>query len=684
VTPSPGARRVVRGAEVALAFAAGIAAFALIAVALAVVEADVFAAVLGGACVAAVIVIARRWGVAYAVPPAMAALLAFDWYQFPPTHAEEFPSSGNLANLVVYLAVSVLVGELAASAARRAETSEGEAARLAHEQAALRRVATLVARGVPASEVFAAVAHEAGEVLGVDATHLGRLDPDGASVAVGAWSRTGEHIPLGTRLSTDGQSVSAMVAQTGRPARMDSYDDAAGVIAGQIRGLGIRASVGFPITVDGRLWGLLVASTKEAAPLPADTESRLAAFTELVATALSNTEAREEVHRLADEQAALRRVATVVAREAPPAEVFAAVAEEVARLLEADDVLIERYEADGTLTIVADRSGSAAEGPALTGLPIEGHNVSSEVYRTGRSARIDDYAKATGAVAAAARDAGIRSAIGTPIIVDERLWGVVVVATRRADPLPAWIELRIAEFTELVATAISNVEARAELAESRARLVAAADQERRRVVRDLHDGAQQRLVHTVITLKLARHALERGDDALDHVTAALDNAEQTTAELRELAHGILPAALTRGGLHAGVEALAARMPVPVDNDVSVGRLPATVEATAYFIVAEALTNIAKHAKAGHAAVEAHLDHGTLCLRVRDDGVGGVRLDGSGLVGLRDRLAVVDGSLSVECPVEGGTLVGAEIPLAGHDPSDRGRTTRPRDRGRAGV
>jgi signal transduction histidine kinase len=126
------------------------------------------------------------------------------------------------------------------------------------------------------------------------------------------------------------------------------------------------------------------------------------------------------------------------------------------------------------------------------------------------------------------------------------------------------------------------------------------------------------------------------------------------------------------------------MPVPVDNDVSVGRLPATVEATAYFIVAEALTNIAKHAKAGHAAVEAHLEDGTLCLRVRDDGVGGVRLDGSGLVGLRDRLAVVDGSLSVECPVEGGTLVGAEIPLAGHDPSDRGRTTRPRDRGRAGV
>ncbi len=195
--------------------------FALVSVALAVFESGLFAAVFGAACVAAVIAIARRWGVAYAVPSAMAALLGYDWYQFPPTHAEEFPSSGNLANLVVYLAVSVLVGELAASAARRA-------ARLAEEQAALRHVATLVARGVPASEVFAAVAQEVGELLDVDATHLGRLEPDGTSVTVGAWSRAGDHIPVGMRLSMDGQSVSSLVAQTGRSARVDSYDDAVG------------------------------------------------------------------------------------------------------------------------------------------------------------------------------------------------------------------------------------------------------------------------------------------------------------------------------------------------------------------------------------------------------------------------------------------------------------------------
>jgi signal transduction histidine kinase len=655
VTAASRARRVLRGAEGALAFAAGVASFALVAVALAVFESGLFAAVFGAACVAAVIAIARRWGVAYAVPSAMAALLAYDWYQFPPTHSEEFPSSGNLANLVVYLGVAVLVGELAASAARRA-------ARLADEQAALRHVATLVARGVPAAEVFAIVSEKVGRILGVDATFLGRLEPDGSVVTVGGWSRTGDVLPVGLRLGTDGLSVTSLVEQTGHPARVESYEEALGPIAEQIRALGIRSSVGCPITVDGRPWGVAVASTKADAPLPQDTESRISAFTELVATALSNAEARDEVSRLADEQAALRRVATVVARESPPGEVFAAVAEEVARLLDADAVRIARYDADATAMVVAE-SGEPLVLPLGARVRLEGENILSEVHRTGRPARVDDYATATGDIAASVRGAGLRSAVGGPIVVDGRLWGAVVVAALSAEPLPPGTEFRIAEFTELVATAISNIEARSELAESRARIVAATDLERRRVVRDLHDGAQQRLVHTVITLKLARQALERGDDAaLGHVTAALDNAQETTVELRELAHGILPSALTRGGLHAGVEALASRMPVPVDNEVAVGRLPAAVEATAYFVVAEALTNVAKHAQAGHAAVEARVEQDILVLHVRDDGVGGARLDGSGIVGLRDRLAVLDGRLRVESPADGGTLVDAAIPL----------------------
>jgi signal transduction histidine kinase len=195
--------------------------------------------------------------------------------------------------------------------------------------------------------------------------------------------------------------------------------------------------------------------------------------------------------------------------------------------------------------------------------------------------------------------------------------------------------------------------------------VAAADAERRRVMRDLHDGAQQRLVHTVITLKLARRAFANEDDSwLKLLDEASDHAERATAELRELAHGILPQVLTNGGLRAGAEALASRMPVPVRIDVSVGRLPATVEATAYFVVAEALTNVAKHAGAGEASVAARIADGTLHVEVRDDGVGGAASDGSGLVGLADRLAVLVGTLEVESPAGGGTRVAAAIPLDG--------------------
>jgi signal transduction histidine kinase len=209
---------------------------------------------------------------------------------------------------------------------------------------------------------------------------------------------------------------------------------------------------------------------------------------------------------------------------------------------------------------------------------------------------------------------------------------------------------------------------RAELAASRARIVTATDDERRRVVRDLHDGAQARLVHTIITLKMARRAVENGeDDALDVLTEALDNAEGAQAELRELAHGILPAALTRGGLRAGVEMLASRTPVSVENGVSVGRLCAAVEATAYFVVAEALTNIAKNARARHAEVTARITDGTLSIHVRDDGIGGVRPDGRGLLGLADRLAVLDGQLRVESPADGGTLIAAAIPIGGSAP-----------------
>jgi signal transduction histidine kinase len=202
-----------------------------------------------------------------------------------------------------------------------------------------------------------------------------------------------------------------------------------------------------------------------------------------------------------------------------------------------------------------------------------------------------------------------------------------------------------------------------DLVASRARIVAAADEERRRLVRDLHDGAQPHLVHTIITLKLALRALDDEDeDASALVAAALDHAEQATLELRELARGILPSALVRKGLRAGVETLAARTPLPVEIDVFVGRLPAAVEATAYFVVAEALTNVVKHACATRAGVAARIDAGALLVDVFDNGIGGAKPDGSGLVGLADRLAAVEGRLRVESPADGGTLVAVAIPI----------------------
>jgi signal transduction histidine kinase len=331
------------------------------------------------------------------------------------------------------------------------------------------------------------------------------------------------------------------------------------------------------------------------------------------------------VGHLADEQAALRRVATLVARGSPPEEVFRAVAEEVAGLLGVAKTMLLRYEDDGTATAV----GGAGEGCDVLGAP--------DADATGTA----DY----------------------PVVVGGRLWGCLVAATEGDEPMPAAVEARMGQFTDLVATSIANVQAHAELEASRARIVAATDEERRRVVRDLHDGAQQRLVHTVVTLKLALRALTSGDERVPELVGeALEHAQTGMVELRELAHGILPAVLNRGGLRAGVEALAARMPVPVDIEVSSERFPAPVEATAYFVVAEALTNVAKHAHADHATVVADVEDGALRIEIADDGTGSADPNGHGLLGLADRLASLDGKLQVMSVPGAGTKVAATVPV----------------------
>jgi signal transduction histidine kinase len=381
-------------------------------------------------------------------------------------------------------------------------------------------------------------------------------------------------------------------------------------------------------------------------------------------SALAHHEAEiRELGRLVQEQAALRRVATIVAHEASAEEVFAKVAEEVALLLGVEFAAIHRYEPDGDATAVG-LSGNVGDAVRVGDrMGLEGDGTTAVVHRTERPVRIEDYEQSGNWRRTRALKLGMRSGVGTPIFVSGRLWGAIVAATSRAEPLPADAESRIANFTELVATAISNIQARSDLAASRARVIAASDKTRRQIERDLHDGAQQRLVHTVINLKFLRDAVRTEPEAVPGLVAeALEQAEQATVELRELVHGILPPTLTHGGLSAAVKTLGSRVPVPVELDVDVGRLPDTVEATAYFLVAEALTNVAKHSRASHAAVSARLENRTLQVEVRDDGVGGARADGTGLVGLSDRLGALDATLRLESPAGGGTRVAASIPL----------------------
>jgi signal transduction histidine kinase len=542
----------------------------------------------------------------------------------------------------------------------------------AEEQAALRRVAVLIARAAPPEEVFAAVTAEVGLLLQVDTAVMGRYDPGGVVTVVATWNGTGEAlpVPIGTRTSLGGRNVTTQVFETGRPARMDDHADATGRIGEIRREQGMRATVGVPISVEDRVWGVMLAVSRRD-PLAAGTEVRLAGFTELVATGIGNAQARMDLRRFADEQAALRRVAVLVAEKAPPDEVFAAVATEVGGLLGVDFALLSRYETDGTVAVVGGWARADPGGPQAVGLrfPSGGPNIHAMVLETGRPARIDNYADASGLAAEMVRDWGLRSAVGAPIRVGGRLWGVMCVACTRVELLPPDTEARLSAFTQLVGTALANAEAQAALTASRARIVAAADTARRRIERDLHDGAQQRLVALAMDARTARAAVppEAGglavalDGLADGLTAALD-------ELRETAGGIHPVALAKGGLRPALNLLARRSPIPVHLDVAVdGRLPEAIELAVYYVVAEALTNAAKHAQATTITVEVAAADSALRVRVRDDGRGGADVTaGSGLLGLADRVETLSGYLSLHSPPGEGTTLDIALPLPAGD------------------
>ncbi len=544
--------------------------------------------------------------------------------------------------------------------------------RIAGEQAALRRVATLVAQAARPEQVFAAVAEEAGRLLVADFAILVRYDdPQETITIVGTWTSTGAPAPtpVGGQLPLGGQNVTTLVYRTGQPARID-YGDAVSGAIGQVatQDWGLRSSVGVPISIEGRLWGVMVVAFIHEELLAADTEARLAGFTELVATAVANAQARGELSGFAEEQAALRRVATLVARAAPPEEVFAAVTAEAGRLLTADVAILSRYDPDGTEIVLGAWADAGAPPVAVgTRAALGGRDVSSLVFHTSRSARIERDADATGPIADVAREGGVRASVGVPISVAGRLWGVMVVAFTHEEPLPADTEARLVGFTELAATAVANAQAQAELAASRARIVAVGDAARRQIERNLHDGVQQRLVTLSLGLQEARTAVPPGADELaQRLEGVATEVAGVLEELQEIASGLHPAVLTESGLRPALRALVRRSAVPVSLDVRVkGRLPEPVEVAAYYAVAEALTNIAKYAGASAAEVEATTGEGVLQVWVRDDGRGGADFGhGSGLAGLKDRIEALGGRISLHSPPGAGTTLQIALPLSG--------------------
>jgi signal transduction histidine kinase len=538
----------------------------------------------------------------------------------------------------------------------------------ADEQAALRRVAMLVARGAPSEEVLAAVTEETGRLLGADHALTAQYNSDHSRTLVSTWSSTGTPLREGSREPLGGRYVSSLVFETGRAARIDDYAVASGHPAEDARAVGIRAAVAVPISIQGRLWGAMSVASTEG-PLPPGTEERLAGFTELAATAIANTEARAELRQFADEQAALRRVATLVTRGAPPAEVFAALTEETRRLLDVDVSGMSRYEPDGTVLVLSwGSSGAAVPIEPGTRFGLGGYNTSTLVFQTGQPARIDDFGEATGPTAGPIRGLlGIRSVVSVPVKVEGRLWGIASVMSMRAT-LPPGTEERLAGFTELAATAIANAEARAALTVSRARIVAAADATRRRIEGQLNEAAQERLASLARQLRAAQAAAPPASELGQRLERMITETSSVLDQLREIARGLHPAVLADGGIGPALTALAGRSAIPVRLDVRVaGRLPESAELTAYYAVSEALTNVAKHAHASAAQVDVAADPGLLRVLVRDDGRGGADFSrGSGLTGLRDRVEAVGGQISLGSEPGEGTTV--EVMLPFHEPA----------------
>ena len=375
--------------------------------------------------------------------------------------------------------------------------------------------------------------------------------------------------------------------------------------------------------------------------------------------------AADQVSELAQRQAALRRVATQIARGVSPSAVLTAVADEVANALRVENCVLVRYLGDESCELVAAHDKASLDKiPVGARFPLYGDNVAAMVLRRGTTARMDSHEHAAGPIAAAVHDVGIRSAVGAPIDVDGRLWGAAIIASTGPEPHDPHTEARLADFAELVATAIANAQARDELMASRARIVTAADEARRRIERDLHDGAQQRLVTLSLRIRSVEASLPSDSDLKCEIREVADELVAASEELRQLSRGIHPVVLSNAGLRPALRGLCRRAAMPVELSISVERrLPESIEVAVYYVVAEALTNTAKHARASLATVIVDADDVRVRLSVADDGVGGADPRGSGLIGLKDRVEALGGHMDVTSRDGDGTTLTAEIPCA---------------------
>jgi signal transduction histidine kinase len=538
------------------------------------------------------------------------------------------------------------------------EHTTGELARAAAEQAALRRVATLVAAGAPEVELLSAVTYEIGRLFGAQRANTMRWEGDTIRV-IGDWSEdAGEMHGIGRVYSYGGDTITPRVVETRGPARINSADDLHSQFArDRWADLGLEASIGAPIIVDGEIWGLVTASRVHPDdPFPPGAEHRLGDFAALVAQAIANAETRRETAALVAEQSALRSVATLVAAGRPQAEVLDAVTREVTSLFGATATHIVRWEGvqDEVVIIAGWNDDGTPVEPGSLFHPASG-SATLTVLETGYASRSRESSPERGAC----------SVIAAPVIVNASLLGALTALRFGDEVFTSGAEVRLRSFADLAAQSIANERAQADLRASRARLVSTADETRRRLERNLHDGAQQRLVSVSIAIRLATAKLVADpDEARSMLVSASEELTQALQELRDLARGLHPSILTDRGLGPALEALCGRAPLPVRlvNEVECS-LPTSVEAALYYLVAEALTNVAKYADATAADVHVICSAAAARVEVADNGLGGADPEGgSGLSGLIDRIEALGGRLGIESPPGGGTRVWAELPL----------------------